>query len=165
MSEVKFLFKNVKGRQYVNSVPTPAAQSPGLCDINTPAMSELEVNYTNFLMYADVAEPVKAVASLLAQEGLRVSEVLNLHSSDVLTGLKVRIKGLKGSGNRIVQPVLYRSFWEGFRKSNYQIGEVYDRFYLYRVFKKYGLYFKPKNSSKYAVTHAFRYDYINKLLK
>lgn len=102
----------------------------------------------------------KAVIELMFSAGLRISEVLNIDGSAIKRNGNILIKGSKGSQNRYISPGLYREFWISRRKSVEKIGDVYSRFYWYRLFKKLGISMNINSDTRTAVTHALRYLYI-----
>lgn len=104
-----------------------------------------------------LAEIDKVVIHLSLDYGLRISEILNLTFSDLLPGMKVLIRGLKHSNNRIISNVFYWEYLKLFLKSNKSIGSIYSRFYYYRLFRRLGISFEINGSSKKAVTHAGRH--------
>lgn len=100
---------------------------------------------------------LKAIIELMLLNGLRVSEVLNIKGADISASGIILVKGLKGSNNRFCSVSIYRDFWIKRRKIPETLGAVYSRFFLYREFKKLGISLLTNNSSKQAVTHAFRH--------
>jgi len=112
-----------------------------------------------------VGEYEKAVIELQFLYGLRISEVLNIHYSDILPNGSIRIKGLKNSNNRIVFPIQMRSFWFRFLMSESIPPRSYNRFYFYRLYKKLGLYQLSSSNQNASVTHMLRYTYIAQLLE
>jgi integrase/recombinase XerD len=118
---------------------------------------------SDFFKYTEYPVIVYAITSLLISSGLRISEVLSIGSCDIMQGYKVRVKGLKGSNNRIVQIVDYFEFWNKFRTFGSVISEDVNRQYLYRIYKKKGLYFMLAGGKNYRVTHSFRHKYAEML--
>ena len=100
---------------------------------------------------------VKAVAWLLFEHGLRITEVLNIQKCDISRQGRIRIKGLKGSNDRIVTPIMFAQFWQSLPDFMLPLGSVYSRFYFYRWFKRIGIYDVFGNNKRFSVTHMFRH--------
>jgi site-specific recombinase XerD len=99
----------------------------------------------------------------MMDEGLRISEALNIAPHHVLSNRKIKIIGLKGSRNRIISVTQYWGYWESYKRQSCCINQVYNRFFFYRLFKKHGLSMDLVNSNRKAVTHSFRHAYIKQL--
>lgn len=110
------------------------------------------------------ADFVKAITELLYVSGCRISEALNVKIGDVMENGQIRINGLKGSSNRIVQPVLYRQYWLRLKRNGTSIPTYFSRYYFYRIYKKFGIYNQISKGQCLSVTHSLRYNYINQLL-
>lgn len=112
---------------------------------------------------SSVPQIVKAVASLQLVTGLRISEVLQIKGSDIDEDGHIYIRGLKGSANRIVQPIFYTDYWLAKRNDLTPIGSTYSRYFFYRWYKKGGLYYLLPDADRARVTHLFRHILADKL--
>ena len=149
----------------IKSVNCSTAQSASMCSTGKHEEDTFFNTVNTFFSNSDAPEDVKAITWLLFQEGLRVSEVLNIRSQDILRNGNIVIRGLKGSNDRIVTPANYKWFWDKIQKNGIQVKECFNRYYIYRVCKKYGLSIELQNKSRKAVTHSFRHIVINELDK
>lgn len=148
----------------VNSVRSPSAQTSTLCTSRLNKYEALDVHARNFLLRANEPLSLKAIIALMYQEGLRVSEVLSINPGSITSDLHIIIRGKKGSGTRIITPVFFREFWERYRCSTWNIAAEYNRFYVYRLCKKYGLYITNSSGKRSFVTHSFRHNIISSLI-
>jgi hypothetical protein len=89
--------------------------------------------------------------------GCRIGSVLLISSKDVSPIGQVRIPPEKGGKAVIVAPFLTRQFWQFFRTSNLSIGQERNRFYFYRLYKKYGIYSLVEGNQNNSVTHLLRH--------
>ena len=151
--------KNVN-QAAIKSVLSPSATY----NITLQSGTKLEqlVHQINAVLYSknELSYFDKAVLELLFLNGARINEVLNIRGANVDHIGNIQIKGLKGSGNRILSPGQYRSFWLNWKKTNYTIGSVYSYWYWYRLLKAKGIYITLDNQLQHRVTHVFRHIYI-----
>jgi len=148
-----------------NTVSSPSAPYSILETSQSIPETTLDKTVRHFLARSKEPTIIKAVVSLQHQEGLRISEVINIQPGDVKSGLRIVIKGRKRSGNRIVTPIYYRDFWAQYSKQFVVIGDIYSRHYFKRIYIKYGLYMELGKGKPRAVTHSMRHNYIDSLRK
>jgi site-specific recombinase XerD len=98
-----------------------------------------------------------AVLELLFLYGFRISEILALSGLNVKSDGTIKVYLLKGTGYRIVIPVVCLDFWLEFKNINQQLSSVYSRFYFYREFKKLGIHAQFGGNSSYSTTHYLRH--------
>jgi integrase len=139
-------------------VQTPLTQVVKEYATCSPSNISLNPGVTNLLHDNCVADIVKAVTLLMMQHGLRITEAINISGDDIDSQMRIYVRGLKGSKNRIISPSFYIQTWGEYRNKKFSIGSVYDRFYFYRLFVKYGIYSQYGNNVKRSVTHSFRHD-------
>ncbi len=141
----------------VKSVSTPSAQSAGSCAPDTETEKNFFIFQTSVVGNNSLSTSDKAVIELQFLCGARISEILDITSSDISrTGL-VRIRAKKGSQDRIVNPIYYRDFWLRDASALLPLSSVFSRFYFYRLYKKNGFAGYFGNNSKRSVTHFFRH--------
>lgn len=99
---------------------------------------------------------VRAYVSLHAQSGCRISDLLAVDFSCISKNLNISILQGKGSQALIVQPVYYRDFWEEVKSKRLIPMAHYNRFYFYRLYRKFGIVIKKSTNKNSFVTHAFR---------
>jgi site-specific recombinase XerD len=155
----KYSFEQLR----TNSVKNPLAQYTKLLPPGTEPEVEMRAYIAKVQSLKILAPCVRSFLLILATSGLRISELCNISSSDVDSMLNIRIKGLKGSNDRIIQPVYMREQWQLFRSSSYTIKEIYSRFYFHRIMKNYGLYKQFQSSENNSVCHYPRYLYMKQL--
>ena len=97
------------------------------------------------------------LAMFLLETGCRISEALQIKQSDIDNLGRVKIKGLKGSSNRIVTSPATKEYLINQKKIGGQIFSRFNRFYIYRVFKRYGLGRFFGDNKRQSVTHYFRH--------
>jgi integrase len=146
-------------------VPSPSAQNNEL--YRSRIVDNLAVNFHKLLSRenTELSRVDKAVMELQLLYGLRISEVLGIKSADIGINGDIRVKGLKGSNNRVVYSVIYKEFWQGMREFGYNIPSFYNRFHFHRLYKKKGIYQVFGNNKNTSVTHSLRYNYIITLLE
>lgn len=147
----------------VKSVLTPNAQTTTLCAADSVQVTAVMSALTKLLASPDIPGRLKAGISLMFQEGLRVSELLRIRGTDVKRNLAIVIRASKGSENRLVHPVSFRQEWQRFQGSAISIGDDYDRFFVYRLFKSYNIQLDHVSGQNRSVTHSLRYLYIRQL--
>jgi len=103
------------------------------------------------------SKQLHAVAYLLHVSGCRVSEILGIRSFDVSNSGMIKIRGAKGSSDRLINAGLVKSFLLGCKSNSVHPFANLNRFYVYREFKKVGLQYQFIGSSKNSVTHIFRH--------
>ena len=136
---------------------TPSAQNARLCRAENKEMSDYEVNVVNLLAAVNQIPTLSAYLSLLFTYGLRVSELLSCNSKDMVDRDIIRIKGCKGSNDRILRVVDNRDYWAKRYLVDYQLSYDYNRFFIYRLLKQHGIYEVFGDNKKYSVTHIARH--------
>lgn len=149
----------------VEAVVTPPAQSPELLH-QRRAMKEFEFRVMLFLNNnITYGAHVKLVIWILFNTGSRINEVLELKSTDISEDWFVKIRGSKGSNNRIIKippppfPILIN------REVPYYLFQEFSRFYIYRVCRVNNLVLKVEGMRHNSVTHSFRHYYASQLLQ
>lgn len=144
--------KNLRSK----SVPNPSAQINKLYEDN----EELTMAIRNILEMKEgilLRNPqLWYIIELLLGSGARVSEVLDISPGDILLNGSIRIKGKKGSSDRIISAgTSYQYMIKCKNVPRYPFMD-WDRFRVYREFKKLGIGMRFKGKSKESVTHFFR---------
>lgn len=149
----------------VEAVPKPPAQSPELLHQRT-MMKEFEFRVMLFLNNnITYGAHVKLIIWILFNTGARINEVLELKSTDISEDWFVKIRGSKGSNNRIVKippPPFLINFN---RQTPYYLFQEFSRFYIYRICRANNLLLKVEGMKHYSVTHSFRHYYASQLLR
>lgn len=149
----------------VEAVIAPPAQSPELLH-HRNHLEEFEFRVMLFLNNnITYGTHVKLVIWILFNTGCRISEVLDLKSTDISEDWFVKIRGSKGSNNRIIK-IQPPPFWINFnRQTPYYLFQEFSRFYIYRVCRANNLILKVEGMKHYSVTHSFRHYYATQLLR
>lgn len=141
------------------SVESPIAQSSALLRSNSAEclLSELVMEFV--LHNSNYPVVFRYLVYLLHISGCRISEALSVTPEAVVGNYRIRLKGSKGSNDRVVfiPELPIGNLVLG--SSNVPIWQVYSRFYVYRVLKQHGIYLRKEGNKNKAVTHAFRNAY------
>lgn len=151
-------------KQVIKSDLTPLAQTPEVLQAEKDVLHfkmKIEHFIYNEKTYSD---NVKLVIWLLFNTGARISEILQLKSSDITKEWFVKIHGLKGSENRVVKVPRPPFPYNIKRQYDYYLFNELSRFYIYRVCNKFNMKIKVSGIKNYSVTHSFRHYYATQLL-
>ena len=146
-------------------VVTRIAQTNKLLQVDMHNADRITSIVSALLKNPDAPDVLKAVVELQFLYGLRISEVLNVESSDVSKSGYIKIRGLKNSNSRIVRPVNFLHFWIHTCKHLLPLVNTYSRFYFYRKYKELGLSVQYAGRKNNSVTHLFRHEVVNELQK
>lgn len=97
------------------------------------------------------------VFHILLNSGCRISEVLSIRAVDVLANGLVRIKGAKGSNDRIVSCGKATEYILKCKRFNVAPFQDINRKFVWSVFKRFNIELSVGSSDKKAVTHAMRH--------
>jgi site-specific recombinase XerD len=86
-----------------------------------------------------------------------VSEVLNISFSDILPSGHFYLHGSKGSRDRVYFCSTTSSYFSKCGRNGINPFDGYDRFFIYRTYKKFGIGSLNAPGAKSSVTHAFRH--------
>lgn len=100
---------------------------------------------------------------LLVKNGLRVSELLNIESSDIMSSGYIIIRGSKGSSSRLVSVDVKNSFWSAFRNYENKISDQLSRFQVRRIMQKIGIDAKKEGNKNNSQTSLARNAYVQML--
>ena len=141
----------------INANKKLAAQYNTLCEVNGLSMRH-QLTIESIISKCKLhSESLFTICSLQLKYALRISEVLNLRYSDIDFQGRAVIQGLKGSNNRIIYVSEYPMFKNINRNSNELVFSHINRFYVYREYKKLGIYKLLQDNSNTSVTHYNRY--------
>lgn len=120
-------------------------------------LSEVEIKNRLDAMLADnVDEKIVAGVGLMFSAGLRISSLLLIDYTCISSNLVITIKQLKGSNTLYAQPIYFRDVWRSIYEKKLSPFALYDRFFFYRLFKRYDLVLKNGVGRNDSVTHAPR---------
>ena len=147
----------------INTVVRPTAQIETKFADNSEIIEEMNAKVEEVLLGNTVTETLKRFIYLQSISGARVSEILNIQYSDIITSTIIRLKGLKHSNDRLIHIDRYSEYFSFCKRNMIQPFGSLNRYYIYREYKKLGFIVSFLDSNKKAVTHSFRYKYIKKL--
>lgn len=99
---------------------------------------------------------ILAYVALHHQSGCRISDLLAVDFSSITQQLNISINQGKGSLALLVQPLYYRDYWKNVRDNKLQPMSAFNRFFFYRLYKKYDLVHYSGSGKNNSVTHSFR---------
>lgn len=141
----------------INANKKLSAQSNTLCEVKGASMGH-QLTIESIISKCKLhSESLYTICSLQLKFALRISEVLNLKYSDIDFQGRAIIKGLKGSNDRIIYVSEYPMFKNINRNSKELVFSHINRFYVYREYKKLGIYKLLEDNSNTSVTHFNRY--------
>lgn len=147
----------------INSVVRPTAPIETKFVDNSEIIDEMNAKVEGILSQNSVPDTLKRFIYLQSISGARVSEILNIQYSDIITSTIIRIKGLKHSNDRLIHIDRYTEYFSFCKRNMLHPFCTLNRFYIYREYKKMGFIVSFLDSNKKAVTHSFRYRYIKNL--
>jgi len=101
--------------------------------------------------------PLRTICDLQLQYGLRISEVLNITPYDLLTLGRIRIRSQKRGKDRIINYSDINNYLNFCRESSVYPFRDFNRFFVYREYKKQGLCIFHSKGKKSSITHSFRH--------
>lgn len=104
-----------------------------------------------------ISENIVAYVALHAQSGCRISDLLAVDYRSISKHLNISILQGKGSMALVIQPLYFRDYWQIVRDAKLTPMASFNRFYFYRLYKKYGIVSHSPGSVNNSVTHAFRF--------
>lgn len=141
----------------VKTVSTPVGQITTL----SPAGKDLEELAKVLVLQAEQMKKYSLklyyIFMLLYNSGCRISEILAINPIDIMVNGNVRIKGKKGSNNRVIFSAEAKDYLLFCKKNSVVPFKELDRKFCYRSFKKFGIQIEVSSSGKKAVTHALRH--------
>lgn len=160
----------IKGNQLVKpmksrskSEESPSAHNAILCEpVNT--WEKIRWSYISAVRATAMVSALdKAVLLLLLEHGVRITEVLRIKQHDMLGHGRLLIRGIKRSNDRVLNGVSYYEAIESFLICFTSVGEIFSRFYYYRLCLRLGIKFENSASVKLSVTHAGRHLFAESL--
>lgn len=104
-------------------------------------------------------------ALLQFENGIRTAELIGVKSGDITATGSFKLRGKKGSNNRMIAPGEARDYLLECRKNGSVPFGDFDRFYLRREYIKVGIYYLFTGDKKGKVTHVFRHLYVSGMLQ
>jgi len=139
------------------SVVSPSTQNTKLCKVETNndnLISEI-LSKKDGILKQD--KKMWFIIDLLINSGCRISEILQINACDILSNGSVKINALKGGHPRIISSSDAREYLMHCKMIPTAPFQDYNRFFVYRQFKKWGIRYVNNSNHNVAVTHAFRH--------
>ncbi len=150
-------------KHLVKSIATPLAQSTTLLHVHSGSFASQIDIASGYIANKKNNIIDRVVIQLLMSNGLRISEVLHISGSDITPDGSILIRSKKGSELRYVSAMQFSS-WLGNNRLFFASQVAYrNRWYYYRLFKRIGLDMRISGNSNNAVTHLFRYAFIERV--
>lgn len=147
----------------INTEAVPTAQTDSKYVNSSEITDEIDLKVQEIMLNNAVPIQLKRFIYIQSISGARVSELLNIKHSDIISPTILRVKGLKHSEDRLLHIDKYCDYFSFCKFNMVHPFASLDRFYIYREYKKLNLVVSFIGSNKKAVTHSFRYRYIKKL--
>lgn len=106
-----------------------------------------------------------AILLIQFRGGLRITEVLNIDWKDMIGSHKIFIKGLKGSGDKLLHVPELGKLIAKWRSNQMKPFKDISRFSVYRFYKRLGISNPKVKSNLMNVTHAIRNIVIRNMRK
>lgn len=161
MRKANVLRATQTGKDRDKFVLSPSAQTSALCAAGSGREAAYQAAVTRFLVDSTQPVALRALVELMQVSGCRISQALSISRTNISKNGRITLKGAKGGVDVIATPILYKSFFYEF-KDGLNCGFAdYNRFFIYRVFKRNGIWLAGFTSEKKAVTHSFRHALVN----
>lgn len=143
-------------KQGNKSVSNTNALTNTLCDTVRGQLGSLEWSER---IYEDMSKESLELAYLFYfqfESGCRISEIISISHEDILRDGSVKIRGKKNSNDRIINCSKSASWLIYAKKIKRNPFGTFNRFFIHRFYKKFGVIFYSENSRKASTTHALR---------
>lgn len=144
----------------VKSGITPSTQFAELCVPENEALLLLKTILYTITLNSAVPLMFKRFLDLQLSAGLRVSELLSPPTFKINYLGQIYVYGSKGSNNKLVTPLFYRSYWSMLAPSVRNPYYGLSRFVMYRLYNKYELSYLHNNNVNKSVTHSIRHLHV-----
>lgn len=155
----------MKTRSRTNTVIVPNAQSPKQCAIEYGLTAGESIDEVVGRCVRQFSKVEGFIFDLLLTNGCRIGEALAVREGDIMTDNSVLIHGEKGSGDRLCFLSVVHGL-QTLREITVRLnGPGMNRWYIYRVAKKLGIYGKLVGKRRNAVTHLGRHRFVSRLAR
>lgn len=136
----------------------PSALIATVCEAGKATDNEVTALLEVIGAIKSVDSRVHSLALFLLDSSCRVSEALELLPQNIDKLYRVKIVEKKTKSTRIIHTHYSRESVEYMRANSVNIWSELDRFYVYRVFKKVGLFGTFGTNKRASVTHSIRHE-------
>lgn len=147
----------------VKSVLALDAHSDIRCGFVSASEQATSVVESQLLLVSSYDSEVGIVGRLQLLYGLRISEILDIEGNDIDRLGRIIVQGKKGSNSRLVIDNQDVKWWISKRALGTQKVFSFDRFYVYRIYKKCGISHAMEGKKHKAVTHYTRHLYVKSM--
>lgn len=148
-----------------DAVKNPSAHNANLCSLLEQLNPVIRKALYLTSVYSTWPIALRVLLDMQLKLGLRISEVLRLRPIDILSMDKVRIRASKRGRDRLVNYTDIYGYLNICKKTGMIPFLDYDRFFIYRLYKKEGLMLFHEKDKKYSVTHAFRHLLVQEITR
>ena len=141
----------------IKPVSEPSAQSATLCDTNNALVCQLNSLYTLIGEDSKLSIVDKAIIEIQILSGCRIGSALKISHNDISQLCQIRIPAEKGGLSVVITPYVTKSFWLDVKYSKITISQFRNRFYMYRLYKRLGIFTIVEGNINKSVTHFFRH--------
>jgi site-specific recombinase XerD len=146
-------------KQNIKTASTTSAQITTVCDTQKRLETEISSLLEKLGQAFKHSQILGHILDIQISGGCRISEVLQIKAKDITPTGSILIQSAKKGNQRIITTSKSSEFLLTCRKLNITPFFDRDRFWVYREYKKLGILFISKTSSKMSVTHAPRHIY------
>lgn len=147
-----------KGKRRVKSVLSPSAQNVIQCEATTGRGWDWQTLKDRFTQISTYDKKVAAIFDLQFAGGCRISEVLEISFADIDDLGKVTIRSQKGGTVRVIQSSFSAQLLAEFKRKKQMPFAGINRFYVYRVYKRFGISQFYGENKRASVTHLPRHE-------
>lgn len=150
--------------RYKSGIPSPAQTGTqcGTGSISEPA--ELVPESSKKRIMKENPRLMHLINFMIAS-GSRISEALKVNHWEITKTGHVKLHQLKGSGDRIVHSGMAMQYLLNCAKSKQQPWADWNRFFVYREFKKFGIGLQLQGRKKKSITHSVRHTVAKQIKK
>jgi len=158
------IFQTMGKKLDINAVLNSTAQPTKLCGVVSNDCRSSRDNILDMLRNNNIDKRIRFVIMLQFDYGLRISEILHLDKSNFLGNNKILIKGLKRSYDRLIICNDEFNIYNYYSRLVYKIGDLYSRFFFYRLYRRLGIVFVTGANCNNSVTHSLRVNFVKSLV-
>lgn len=148
------LSRQALGRLLAKTVARSVTPTIDLCDDHTSTIALDKDTSPPIKQLRNISMILYYIAHLQFVYGLRISEVLNIQHHHISRQGFVLIKSRKGSQDRIVFAGDALDYFDRCKANKVDPFKNFNRYFVYRQYKKVGLISFQTSSSKDSVTHS-----------
>ena len=141
----------------INAVSNMRTHNTELCQPVTQCLATLEQLRDSVKRDARIPGSMKACILIQMAHNLRVSEMLELGGQRINSNGSFNIYSKKSK--KVITLTVYsaENYAEHFKLMGAPLNTITDRFYLYKLYKRLGFYYKRPGGKNNSVTHAIRH--------